>query len=89
MRSLPPAISLTRLTYSWAISLKMSFAPHDPCILNTTGDWATEIMGKPVMAAPVVAAAAPVRNLRRDGSFVSADFSLSVSFMVSLLWRGC
>ena len=36
MRSRPPAISLTRVTYSCAISLKMSFAPQAPCILSTT-----------------------------------------------------
>src|SRR6187551_3692811 len=88
MRRRPPDIALTRFTYSCAMSLKMSAEPHEPCILITIGDCATEIIGKPVIAAPVVTAAAPVRNLRRDGpAFVSVDVSLSVSFMVSLQWR--
>src|SRR5688572_20415337 len=64
MRRRPPAISLTRVTYSCAISLKMSLAPHAPCILSTIGDWATEIIGAESAAAPA-APAAPVRNLRR------------------------
>src|SRR5690349_9084675 len=50
------------------MSLKMSAEPHEPCILITIGDCATEIIGKPVIAAPVVAAAAPVRNLRREAA---------------------
>src|SRR5687768_8178435 len=98
MRSLPPDISFTRVTYSCAISLKMSFAPHAPCILSTTGDWATEIIGKPVIAAPVVAAAAPVRNLRREaavsGSARAGDCAfffrnlLSISSSVLVVYRG-
>src|SRR5688572_23068023 len=66
MRSRPPDISFTRLTYSCAISLKMSAEPHEPCILMTIGDCDLTIIGKPSAAAPVPAAAAPVRNLRRD-----------------------
>ena len=66
MRRRPPAISLTRLTYSSAISLKMSLAPHAPCILSTIGDCDFAIIGKPAIAAPP-AAAAPVRNFRRAG----------------------
>ena len=64
MRRRPPAISLTRLTYSSAISLKMSLAPQAPCILSTMGDCATEIIGAVSAAAP--ATLAP-RNLRRAG----------------------
>ena len=90
MRRRPPAISLTRLTYSSAISLKMSLAPHAPCILITIGDWDLAIIGKPSAAAP--APAAPVRNLRRlatDGvvsfcsSFLFRKF-IQVSFMVQI-----
>ncbi len=84
MRSLPPAISFTRLTYSSAISLKMSFAPQAPCILITTGDWVRPIIGKPSVAVPAVAAAAPapVRNRRRAGG---ADFFVCSLLMEMLL----
>ena len=58
------------MTYSSAISLKMSFAPHAPCIFSTIGDCATEIIGKLVIAAPVAPAAAVPMNLRRDGTLV-------------------
>ena len=63
MRRRPPAISLTRLTYSSAISLKMSLAPQAPCILMTVGDWATETIGAARAAAP--AAAVAPRKRRR------------------------
>src|SRR5688572_19204686 len=79
MRRRPPAISLTRVTYSCAISLKMSLAPHAPCIFSTTGDWATEIIGAETAAAPA-AAAAPVRNLRRVGE---------VAFGATLVLSSC
>jgi len=62
MRNLPPAMSFTRLTNSIANSLKMSVALQAPCILITIGDCATEIIGKPAIAAPVVAMAAPVKG---------------------------
>src|SRR5687767_4286945 len=64
MRRRPPDMSFTRFTYSLAMSLKMSLAPQEPCILITMGDCATEIIGAESAAAPA-APAAPVRNLRR------------------------
>jgi len=65
----------------------MSVALHAPCIFSTTGDCATEIIGKPVIAVPAAAAVAPVKNLRRDlaGSFSVAalvTFSLSIASSV-------
>src|SRR5688572_32609878 len=84
MRRRPPAISLTRVTYSCAISLKMSLAPHAPCILSTTVDWATEIIGAESAAAPA-APAAPVRNLRRVTAFGCAATADCLSVMKGLL----
>ena len=85
MRSRPSAISFTRLTYSSAISLKMSFAPHAPCILSTMGDCATEIIGAVSAAAP--ATLAP-RNLRRAGlSRATGALKLLWSVIVCLLMR--
>src|SRR5690606_13779417 len=72
-----------------AISLKTSFAPHAPCILSTMGDCATEIIGKPVIAAPAAPTEAVVRNLRRDGLLTAADSLFLTSFsMDSLLLLG-
>src|SRR6185503_1859091 len=88
MRRRPPAISLTRLTYSSAISLKMSFAPHAPCILRTIGPCALAIIGKPRVAAPAVAAAAPDRNLRREAADLSFRLLMYCLLLGSLLWRG-
>src|SRR5690554_5272104 len=89
MRMRPSAISLTRLTYSSAISLKTSFAPHAPCILSTTGDCATEIIGKPVIAAPAAPTDAVVRNFRRDGLVTASAWLFLTSFSIdSLLLKG-
>jgi hypothetical protein len=79
MRRRPPDMSLTRFTYSWAISLKMSAEPHEPCILMTIGDWDFTIIGKPSAVAPVAAAAAPLRNLRRG------DCAFCCSLLMCLL----
>src|SRR5687767_14587099 len=88
MRRRPPDMSLTRFTYSFAMSLKMSLAPHEPCILMTMGDWATEIIGAEMAAAPAVAAA-PVRNLRRVGFAVAVTAPLLPFFMDCLLVGWC
>ena len=68
-------MSLTRVMYCWAISVKMSVAGHDVCILSVAV-WARETCGMAMAAAPVNAA--PARNLRRDVVFVS-DFLLMSS----------
>src|SRR5687767_10650323 len=83
MRRRPPDISFTRVTYSCAISLKMSLAPHEPCILMTIGDCDLTIVGKPSVAAPAVAAAAPVRNFRREAA------GLSFWLLICCLLLGC
>src|ERR671913_809286 len=62
----PPAISLTRSTYSIAMSLKMSVGLQAPCIFKATV-WAREMLGAASAAvAPAAVAAAPQRNLRRE-----------------------
>src|SRR5687768_1780574 len=88
MRRRPPDMSFTRFTYSFAMSLKMSLAPHEPCILITTGDWATEIIGAESAAAPA-APAAPVRNLRRVtalGCATTADCLSVIERVSSVFW---
>src|SRR5688572_11668872 len=80
MRRRPPDMSFTRFTYSLAMSLKMSLAPHEPCILITMGDCATEIIGAERAAAPA-APAAPVRNLRRVTAFGCATTADCLSVM--------
>src|SRR5688572_27281461 len=90
MRRRPPDMSFTRFTYSLAMSLKMSLAPHEPCILITMGDCATEIIGAESAAAPA-APAAPVRNLRRVTAFGGATTAdcLSVIWGISsVFWVG-
>jgi hypothetical protein len=67
MRRRPPAISFTRLTYSSAISLKMSLAPQAPCIFSTMGVWATDTIGAVIAAAPATPPTAARRNRRRAG----------------------
>src|SRR3990172_7890756 len=88
MRRRPPAISLTRLTYSSAISLKTSLAPQEPCILSTIGDCATEIIGAANAAAPATPPAAVPRNRRRllPVSAVDEVDAAFLSVIVSLLW---
>src|SRR5712691_5012595 len=46
----------------------MSFAGQVLCQRMLIGPWALAIMGKPRVAAPAVAAAAPARNLRREAA---------------------
>jgi hypothetical protein len=60
-------MSLTFLAKSSAYSWKMSFWGHVLCQRIEVGACALATMGNPSAAAPVAAAAAPVRNLRRDG----------------------
>src|SRR6266853_2620104 len=59
----------------------MSFDGQVLCQRMLIGPWALTIVGKPSVAAPAVAAAAPARNLRReavpnfvDCSFISSSF---------------
>jgi hypothetical protein len=61
----PPVMSFTFLAKSFAYSWKMSFAGQVLCQRMEIGPWALAIIGKPSAAAPP-AAAAPVRNLRRE-----------------------
>src|SRR6185503_3026046 len=88
MRRRPPDISFTRLTYSCAMSLKMSAEPQEPCILMTIGACDLTIVGKPSVAAPAVAAAAPVRNFRREAAGLSFWLLIYCLLLGSLLWRG-
>src|SRR5258706_7407402 len=57
----------------------MSFAGHVDCQRMLIGPvWPLAIMGKPSVAAPAVAAAAPVRNLRRAPASGFLDCSLLI-----------
>src|SRR5687768_8661503 len=58
-------MSFTFFAKSLAYSWKMSFAGQVLCQRMEIGPCALAIIGKPSAAAPVVAAAAPRRNLRR------------------------
>src|SRR4030081_1360788 len=62
----------------------MSFAGQVLCQRIEIGPWALAIIGKPRAVAPPAAAAAPVRNLRRETSGVRPDTS---GFACSLLIR--
>ena len=89
MRSRPPAISLTRVTYCSAISLKMSLAPQAPCILSTIGDCATEIIGAVSAAAPATPAAAEPRKRRRAGlAGAGATFVGELDSVMFVSWLG-
>src|SRR6266705_6952446 len=46
----------------------MSFAGQVLCQRMLIGPWALTIVGKPSVAAPAVAAAAPARNFRREAA---------------------
>src|SRR5437870_12318701 len=58
-------MSLTFLAKSSAYSWKMSFCGHVLCQRIEIGPWALATIGKPSVAAPVAASAAPLRNVRR------------------------
>src|SRR5258706_417738 len=57
----------------------MSFEGQVDCQRMLIGPWALTIVGKPSVAAPAVAAAAPARNLRREAVSVFLDCSLLIS----------
>src|SRR5215467_6373939 len=50
--------------------------------------WPFEIIGKPSVAAPAVAAAAPARNLRREAVSVFLDWSLLMRSSIGSVWLG-
>src|SRR6267154_682037 len=56
----------------------MSFDGQVDCQRMLIGPWALTIVGKPSVAAPAVAAAAPARNLRREAVSVFLDCSLLI-----------
>src|SRR5216684_5766796 len=56
----------------------MSFDGQVDCQRMLIGPWAFAIIGKPSVAAPAVAAAAPARNLRREAVSVFLDCSLLI-----------
>jgi hypothetical protein len=62
--------------------------PQAPCILSTTGDWATEIIGAVSAAALATPVAAAPRNLRRAGWAVPA-VGVVLSVMSVSLVLGC
>src|SRR2546425_3148949 len=64
----PPVMSLTFLAKSSAYSWKMSFCGHVLCQRIEIGPCALTTIGKPSVAAPVAARAAPLRNVRRGVS---------------------
>src|SRR6267142_1967788 len=78
----PPVMSFTFLAKSLAYSWKISFDGQVLCQRMEIGPCALAIIGKPSVAAPVAAAAAPVRNLRRDGW----DWDCGLLIEVSSLW---
>src|SRR5882762_8419280 len=58
----------------------MSFDGQVDCQRMLIGPaWPLAIMGKPSVAAPAVAAAAPARNLRREAVSIFFDCSLLIS----------
>ncbi len=72
-------MSFTFLAKSSAYSWKMSFAGQVDCQRMLIGPvWPLAIIGKPSVAAPAVAAAAPARNLRREAASVFLDCSLLI-----------
>src|SRR2546423_13117980 len=72
-------MSFTFLAKSVAYSWKWSFAGQVLCQRIEIGPWALTIVGKPSVAAPAVAAAAPARNLRREAVSNFLDCSLLIS----------
>src|SRR3989441_7914182 len=76
----PPVMSLTFLAKSSAYSWKMSFCGPVLCQRIEIGPWALATIGKPSVAAPVAASAAPLRNVRRGLSVTVRE-----SFMEPLL----
>src|SRR6266850_8196301 len=56
----------------------MSFDGQVDCQRMLIGPWAFAIIGKPSVAAPAVAAAAPARNFRREAVSVFLDCSLLI-----------
>src|SRR5688500_18992928 len=75
-------MSLTFLAKSLAYSWKMSFCGQVLCQRIEIGPCALTTFGKPRAAAPAAATAAPVRNLRREGSGVACWISLMESLLV-------
>jgi len=71
-------MSFTFLGSPSAYSWKMSFDGQVDCQRMLIGPWALTIVGKPSVAAPAVAAAAPARNLRREAVSVFLDCSLLI-----------
>jgi hypothetical protein len=80
----PPDMPFTLPAKSRAYSWKMSFAGQVLCQRMVIGDCATEIMGKPIAAAPAVPAAALLRKERRDSFFSSGLFSLLMGLSPSV-----
>ena len=79
-------MSLTFLAKSSAYSWKMSFDGQVLCQRIVIGPvCALAIIGKPSVAAPAVAAAAPVRNLRRDSGLV-CSLLIVCSLAIVVLW---
>src|SRR5690349_14021669 len=77
----PPVMSFTIFAKSSAYSWKMSFDGQVDWKRKEIGPCAFTIIGKPSAVAPVAAAAAPVRNLRRD----DRGLDCSLMFVSSLL----
>ena len=75
-------MSLTFFAKSSAYSWKMSFWGHVLCQRIEIGPWALATIGKPSVAAPVAASAAPLRNVRRGLSV-----TVFGSFMKHLLGK--
>src|SRR5258706_10672625 len=87
MRRSPPVMSLIFLAKSLAYSWKMSFAGQVLCQRMLIGPCALAIIGNARVAAPV-AAAAPVRNLRREATDLSFCMLICYLLLGSLRWPG-
>src|SRR6185503_14966921 len=85
----PPVMSFTFFAKSRAYSWKMSFAGQVLCQRMLIGPWALTIVGKPSVAAPAVAAAAPARNLRREAvsGFLDCSLLIRSSFGYCKSWK--
>src|SRR6266487_3263926 len=81
-------MSFTFLAKSSAYSWKMSFDGQVLCQRIEIGPWALTIVGKPSVAAPAVAAAAPVKNLRREAvsNFLDCSLLIRSSFGLGKTW---
>src|SRR5712691_8772465 len=66
----------------------MSFDGQVDCQRMLIGPWALTIVGKPSVAAPAVAAAAPVKNLRREAvsNFLDCSLLIRSSFGLGKTW---